>query len=142
MASITVEEVDTLYRECTNYKSKTFTYVRPLGLRQLSLSKSESGPQKYSGIVQEFYDATRDVIIEHAAHYRSRKEVYQAVQHKSLRPEIADQCLDQYGPNIWNNGKEEPYTTVSDEFYPRHLVFENADDRERFVSILPLLDKS
>jgi hypothetical protein len=138
MASITDEEVDSLYRECTNYKSKTFTYVWPLGLRQLSLSKSESGPQKYSGIVQEFYEATRDVIIAHAPNYRSRKEVYQAVQDRTLRPEIADPCLDQYGPQIWNNGKEEPYTTVSDDFYPRHLVFENADDRERFVYILPL----
>lgn len=131
MTSITEAEVDKLLRECTDYKTKTRIYTRLLGFRQLSLSKCEIGPQKYTGIVQEFCEATKEVMNMCATRHGSRREVQEAVRDHKLLPSIVDGCLEQYGPRIWSNGDDGPYITVRDEFYRRHLIFEDAEDRER-----------
>ena len=131
MTSITEAEVDTLLRECTDYRTKTRVYTRLLGFRQLSQSKCENGPQKYTGIVQEFCDATKEVMNAYAARYRSRREVQEAVRDHKLLPSIVDECLERYGSRIWNNGDDGPYVTVCDESYRRRLIFEDAEDWER-----------
>ena len=131
MASLTEGEKADLLQECTEYKSQTRTYIRLLGFRQLSLSKCESGSQRFSGIVQELNEATKEEVNALAAGYESRKEVQEAVRNHILSPQITEPFLEQYGSSIWNNGESEPYVTRCDEFYPRHLVFENAADQER-----------
>jgi hypothetical protein len=131
MALMTEAEIGKLLFQCTDYKTKTCTYTRLLGFRQLSQSKCENGPQKYTGIVQEFYEATRDEVNTYAAHYKSRREIQEAVRDQTLVLSVFDQCLDHYGPKVWNNGEDEPFVTLRDEIYKRYLIFEDTEDRER-----------
>lgn len=77
------------------------------------------------------YEHIKIEVNTYAKHYTTRREIREAIRSQELLPSIIDGCLDEYGAKIWYNGNGEPYFTSLDEYYPRHLIFEQPQDRER-----------
>ncbi|KAH7068603.1 hypothetical protein FB567DRAFT_599003 [Paraphoma chrysanthemicola] len=134
MEDLSRDEINGLISECTHYQTQTRTYVRLLGIHQLSnSSRGDTGKQTYSTpIVQDFAEATGKEVTRFIKRYESRQEVQQAVSYsRSELQRYTDKCLEPYGPKIWGNGSTEPQITRTDEFYPKCLIWDDQGDRKR-----------
>lgn len=136
MAQLTNNDINALLRGCTHYSSQSRTYTRLLGFNQLSHSKRESGKQKFTGIVQELHDAANEEVTNLTEEYMSRKEVQQDVSRgRSALQKRTDACLEPYGPKIWGNGQNEPFVTHVDQYYRQRLIWDDLEDRKRYVQL-------
>ena len=139
MEPLTETEVNQQLLGCTVQKAKMYTYTDLLGFRQLSHSKSRSGPQVYKGVVGAFYKATSTLVRELSEEYRSLEQLHNAINAQPyFTHERIEDCLTKYGPKIWGDGLETPFVTRTDAeeeenktSYSCRLIYKNKADFTR-----------
>jgi hypothetical protein len=154
-------EITALIQECTRGSTKASSYRSRLGLVNEFTDPTKPGRPgfKSNPTIHEFWIATNDKVHAIALLYKSRNAIREAlIDQRITLDETVNECLEEAGHKIWNDGLEAEFLTTPDvtgalsealdaecapkfknasEFaengYPRHLIYEDPDDRNKSV---------
>jgi hypothetical protein len=141
MAPLTQAEVKNELLAAISFTSQTTGYMERLIPRDLCLSKTPAGPQSYPGRIQDFHKesiaATHDLVEK----YVSCTEIQEKIEtQQTFEEEQIEELIENWGPVIWDGGAPDFLTRTYSEYrierkrpYPRHLVYNNENDRRWLV---------
>jgi hypothetical protein len=142
-----------LIEECTNATTKAGLYLSRLGMEQGFKNPNKPGRPNFESepVLEEFWGTARQEANAIATRYKSRKAIREALRLRNIcLDEIARDCLERYGRQIWNNGREKPFVLSLDltttpskikghaqvlgDIYTRHLIYEHPSDERKYVN--------
>jgi hypothetical protein len=83
----------------------------------------------FTGVAQDFNKATQKEVDRLANQYSSRKELQDAVlANRENIGVVTKSSLTEFGSKLWVNGHlDNSFILTCDEFYPRHLIYDDLD---------------
>jgi hypothetical protein len=155
------QDVASLIRECTSGSTQAWQYRARLGLLRSFTDPTKSGRPGFKSVpvIQDFWIVTNVKVHEIAAVYRSRNAIREALIRQLISVDgTVDDCLEEFGHQIWNDGLKTPFLTTLDDAtvldensdagtasrvkkarkatrtpYLRHLIYEDPSDRDKSV---------
>jgi hypothetical protein len=142
MARVIQADIVALIEEAKFPNITAHTYIARLGLRQLLKNPDSHKPSFTVPLVQNFYNATKAVVQSLLSRCHSKDALQDAL---STPKDVFDTTFNELlmdGHKIWNSADPRHAVTridrcqgtsvtgVLDSHYPRHLLYENASDRE------------
>ena len=106
-----------LIEECTKGGIHAVVYLSRLGLINLAKDPRKCGKPDFKSVpeVQRFWDSTKPIFESIATHYKTRNAIRDALRDRRIcLEEISRDCVDQFGPQVWNDGVENPFVTRVD----------------------------
>lgn len=98
------------------------SFAKRLGLIE------RSGRPAYRGLLNDFHEATNRLVNDLTGTYRWREEVQRLkTVGPAFRHEGIENCLAEYGPQVWNDGVSEPFRTNPEG--NTRLVYKHKDDQ-------------
>ena len=135
MATAQDRELRDLVQSCGDAATRAQDFIRYLGF-PVKQGERASGYAKFddpSGQIEKLYKCTNKMQNELFDAYDTAEDLRDAALHPSedQLEKVTSEMLTSYGRSIWNADGHR-LTRLSDD-YPKFLVFENAQDFQRYI---------
>ncbi|KAI8935241.1 hypothetical protein NX059_007830 [Plenodomus lindquistii] len=120
-----------LFSEANSKQTRLYQYLERLGFRAYTPKPGSKGGVSFTKKeLKDFYNSLREAANKHFGGFKSPEDTQNALLNDaSPVHEAIRNLLTEFGPKIWNAGFASRSLDILDVEYPRHLLYENLEDR-------------